>query len=230
MKEQKEYLLNLLTLLQDYIDDTGSEILPEGRFLDWPTKDDNEVVHAGLQALLILSFDAGAFLCDVIEEKSIAEKCREIIVKLKKHNPDAGNNKQANALKCLAGLDAPEKINDETLAVNPYDEVSTFYGYYVLEARAKAEDYQGALDLIRKYWGQGIASEAAFELLKFGFGEKNLDKICAEAHINNASSNRVLQKSGLKFIETFNYAGEMFNWYEIKKNDWIELQKITNET
>jgi len=151
--EQKEYLLNLLTLLQDYIDNTGSEILPEGRFLDWPTKDDNKVVHAGLQALLVWSFDAGAFLCDVIEEKSIAEKCREMIVKLKKHNPDAGNNKQANALKCLAGLDAPEKINDETLAVNPYDEVSTFYGYYVLEARAKAGDYQGALDLIRKYWG-----------------------------------------------------------------------------
>ena len=31
--------------------------------------------------------------------------------------------------------------------------MSTFYGYYVLEARAKAGDYQGCLDCIRDYWG-----------------------------------------------------------------------------
>jgi len=153
LKKQKEYLLNLLTLLQNYIDDSGSEILPGGRFLDWPTKGDDKVVHAGLQALLIWAFDAGAFLCDVIEEKNVADKCRAAVVKLKQHNPEAGENKQANALKSLAGLDSPQKINEEVLSVNPFSGVSTFYGYYVLEARAKAGDHQGALDLIRKYWG-----------------------------------------------------------------------------
>jgi len=151
--EQKEYLLNILDLLQNYVDNSGAEILPEARFLDWPTKGDDKVVHAGLQALLIWAFDAGAFLCDVIEEKNVSEKCRETIGKLKSQNPDAGKNKQANALKSLAGLDDPQKINDEVLAVNPYAEISTFYGYYVLEARAKAGDYKGTLDLIRKYWG-----------------------------------------------------------------------------
>jgi len=153
LKEQKEYLLILLNSLQNYVDDSGSEILPEGRFLDWPTKSDGKVVHAGLQALLIWAFDAGALLCDIIEEKNVAGKCREIIEKLKSQNPNAGKNKQANALKSLAGLDDPKKINDDVLAVNPYNEISTFYGYYVLEARAKAGDYKGTLDLIRKYWG-----------------------------------------------------------------------------
>ncbi len=31
--------------------------------------------------------------------------------------------------------------------------MSTFYGYYMLEARAKAGDRQGALDALRSYWG-----------------------------------------------------------------------------
>ncbi len=153
LKKQKEYLLNLLTLLENCIDDSGSEILPEARFLDWPTKGDDKAVHAGLQALLIWAFDSGAYLCDILEEKNVADKCRAAVGKLKHQNPDAGENKQANALKSLAELDSPQKINEKVLAVNPYNGVSTFYGYYVLEARAKAGDYQGALDLIRKYWG-----------------------------------------------------------------------------
>ena len=31
--------------------------------------------------------------------------------------------------------------------------MSTFYGYYMLEARARAGDVQGALDALRTYWG-----------------------------------------------------------------------------
>jgi hypothetical protein len=31
--------------------------------------------------------------------------------------------------------------------------MSTFYGYYMLKARAQAGDYQGAIDNIREYWG-----------------------------------------------------------------------------
>ena len=29
----------------------------------------------------------------------------------------------------------------------------TFYGYFILKARAQAGDYQGAMDNIREYWG-----------------------------------------------------------------------------
>ncbi len=153
LKKQKEYLTALLNVLQNCIDDDGNEILPEGRFLDWPTKGNDKVVHAGLQALLIWAFDSGAYLCKILKEKDEEEKCRKAINKLKKQNPDAEKNKQANALKSIANLGHPEKINDEILAVNPFNDVSTYYGYYVLEARAKAGDYQGAMDLIKRYWG-----------------------------------------------------------------------------
>jgi hypothetical protein len=39
------------------------------------------------------------------------------------------------------------------MAVDGPKRMSTFYGYYVLQARAMAGDYRGAVDCIRQYWG-----------------------------------------------------------------------------
>jgi hypothetical protein len=39
------------------------------------------------------------------------------------------------------------------MAVDGAKRMSTFYGYYVLQARAKAGDIRGALDCVREYWG-----------------------------------------------------------------------------
>lgn len=46
------------------------------------------------------------------------------------------------------GADQPRHIGRESL-----QGLSTFYGYYVLQARAAAGDYQGCLDVIRRFWG-----------------------------------------------------------------------------
>jgi len=84
-------------------------------------------------------------------------------------------------------------------------------GYYDLGYRLK-----------RKYWGKGIATEAALESLKYGFTVLNLEKICAAAQIENIPSNKILKKVGLKYTETFEFEGEKCNWYEIEKSDWQE--------
>ena len=39
------------------------------------------------------------------------------------------------------------------LAKEGVHKMSTFYGYYMLKARAKAGDYKGAIDNMRQYWG-----------------------------------------------------------------------------
>ena len=44
------------------------------------------------------------------------------------------------------------------------------------------------------------ATETAIESLKYGFDQLNLNEICAGAHIENAASNKILQKVGLKKI------------------------------
>lgn len=74
--------------------------------------------------------------------------------------------------------------------------------------------------LRKKFWGQGIATEAALESLNYGFGTMGLKEIYAGAHIDNVASNKVLQKVGLKFIETFEFDGDPHHWYGIAKNEW----------
>jgi ribosomal-protein-alanine N-acetyltransferase len=90
--------------------------------------------------------------------------------------------------------------------------------------RTEFNYYDLGYRLRKKYWGNGIASETAIESLKYGFEKLNLKEIGAAADINHIASNRILQKIGLKFIETFNYDGVTHNWYNIGKTDWTELK------
>lgn len=76
--------------------------------------------------------------------------------------------------------------------------------------------------LIRKYWGQGIAAESASVSLNYGFEILKLSEIYAATHIENATSNKILSKLGLIFIETFKYDGEEHNWYKIEETEWTK--------
>ena len=44
-------------------------------------------------------------------------------------------------------------MNAEVLSVDGAKRMSTFYGYYMLQARAAAGDFKNTLDVIRQYWG-----------------------------------------------------------------------------
>jgi len=49
------------------------------------------------------------------------------------------------------------------------------------------------------YWGQGLATEAARAVLRYGFEEKQLARIIASADTPNVASVRVLEKAGMRF-------------------------------
>jgi RimJ/RimL family protein N-acetyltransferase len=51
--------------------------------------------------------------------------------------------------------------------------------------------------LHKNFWGQGYATEAARELLKFGFNELDLHRIEAGCAVDNIASVRVLEKCGM---------------------------------
>lgn len=53
--------------------------------------------------------------------------------------------------------------------------------------------------LLRKYWGQGYATEAASASLSVGFEELKLPKVIGRAAAANSSSLRVLEKVGMRF-------------------------------
>ncbi len=153
LKQQKVYLGALLRQLSTKIDPDGKEILDGTRFLDWPSSENILAIHAGLQSLMVMTFQAGVELCTILGDVETVKICSLSLTKLKKHTPEMSGSKQAAALLALAEIVSPEKTNSEILARDSVHKMSTYYGYYMLLARAKAGDFQGAIDNIRQYWG-----------------------------------------------------------------------------
>lgn len=153
LSNNQEYIFDLLRILQTKIDENGKEELDGNRFLDWPTSPNKEAIHAGLQSMMVMTFNAGAEIADILDKPALAVEYRQTVDLLKQHVPDPNSNKSGGALMALSGLVDPGEMNKNLLAVDPLSGVSTFYGFYVLQARALAGDYQGAMDVIRNYWG-----------------------------------------------------------------------------
>ena len=153
LKEQQRYLTDLLNLLLTKVDATGKEKLEGGRFLDWPSSPNAAGVDAGLQALMVLALQAGAEMSDVLGDASLAKKCAATAALMKKQLPDHNHLKQAAALLALADMMPAKTADQATISVGGAKNFSTFYGYYMLQAQAKAGNYQGAIDNIREFWG-----------------------------------------------------------------------------
>ncbi|MDR1595106.1 MAG: alpha-L-rhamnosidase [Prevotellaceae bacterium] len=155
LKEQQKYLTDLLNILFTKVDaTTGQEKLDGGgRFLDWPSSPNVKGIDAGLQALMVMAFEAGAEMCAVLGDKSLANKCSATVDLLKKYVPDHNQLKQAAALLALADMLPAKEADDKTISVGGAKNFSTFYGYYMLQAQAKAGNYQTAIDNISKFWG-----------------------------------------------------------------------------
>lgn len=75
--------------------------------------------------------------------------------------------------------------------------------------------------LIKRYWGQGIATETAIASVKYAFEKLDVDEIFAMTESENHSSQRILQKVGLRYVETFNHDGIQHNWFEISRRDYL---------
>lgn len=93
----------------------------------------------------------------------------------------------------------------------------------VKETRNQQSNYYDVgYRLIQKYWGQGYATESALASLNYGFGEMNLETICAAAQAENMASNKVLQKCGLKLINQYFENDVLENWYQITQAQWLD--------
>ncbi len=152
MKEQKTYLSALLSKFCSMVDEKGKEKLDGNRFLDWPSSGDKTAVDAGYQGLLLMTLKAGAEMCDAIGEIETKNLCLAKAKLMSNVSFQNVQSKQAASLLSLAGLMTPESAND-VLSAGGSENVSTFYGFYMLRAKARAADYSGALNLIREYWG-----------------------------------------------------------------------------
>lgn len=74
--------------------------------------------------------------------------------------------------------------------------------------------------LIKNYWGKGIATETAFASLEYAFSKLNAKEVYAMAECENTGSNKILNKIGLTFIETFDLDGIKNSWYKIDRKEF----------
>jgi len=75
---------------------------------------------------------------------------------------------------------------------------------------------------IPRYWGKGYATESSLVALDYGFKELKIDTIYGAALVDNIGSNKVLQKIGLKFVNTFEFEDGFAHWYELKNADYAK--------
>lgn len=74
--------------------------------------------------------------------------------------------------------------------------------------------------LAKKYWGLGIATEAAEASLRFGFEQLNLERIVAVAYPQNIASRRVMEKLGMKYVREGFYYGADMVYYQILRTEF----------
>jgi hypothetical protein len=153
LRDQHEALEVLIDHLINHIDDSGREVLGGHRFLDAVVFRNKEAIAEGLQALLVLGLKMAMLIFEELEDHVNLEKCTRTLELLMNGVYRLLSYKQVVSLQVLAGLIEPDKANDSCLAIEPFQGISPWYGYYVLEARARAGDYGGCLNLIREYWG-----------------------------------------------------------------------------
>ena len=168
LEQQREYLLGLLELFHKRVDEKGFE-LSGGDFLDWPSEENEPAQKAGVQALMMMTMKSAAELCDILGETAMAERCRDCHARMASVAdqvseeyykvalaPGEPGSKQGTSLMVLADMIDAKKANEEVIKVEGARGFSTFYGYYMLQAMAKAGDYAGAMKFISEFWGAMI--------------------------------------------------------------------------
>ncbi len=167
--EQKEYLRGLLTHVLSSINGDSEAYQGGMRFIDWPSYDNPDVVHAGLQALSVMALEAGAEMTSLIGEGDLSAKCSAVAKTLRTNVPDPVGNSQAAALLCIAGMLDPQ-IASSIIIENGPSKLTSFMGYYILEALSRGGRYEEAMTFISKYWGLMLELGATTFWEDFNYG------------------------------------------------------------
>lgn len=72
----------------------------------------------------------------------------------------------------------------------------------------------------KHYRNRGYTTKAAKGLINFLFENTNVELLNAIVLLQNASSNRVIQKSGFNFIEEIEIENQKYNHYTLHKSEW----------
>ncbi len=122
-------------------------------FCEWSSAE-TEDEDAGFYSMLVIGLEAGAELLHILKENpELAAECSCLAADIKKKTFTDVKNKQVAAILALSGICDPKKMCTDIIKPGGAKGLSTFWGYYVLNALAENNDMCFALDIIDKYWG-----------------------------------------------------------------------------
>lgn len=167
----RDYIVGLTKQVADIVDEEGKEHLTGVRFLDWPTADNAKVIDSGLHSLIIMAMNAMHELGEMTGDAELSTEANKALSRINKTTVEDLGNSQAAALRVLAGQTDDAVNSADVIVNNGPDDFSTFYGYYMLEALAKAGKYAEAQDIMSKYWGAMLDLGATSFWEDFTYGD-----------------------------------------------------------
>jgi hypothetical protein len=172
-------LQGLLARMDRDVDAAGLFVNPGAQelFVDWAPMFDRDTPEArrAIQFEYLLAFADGAELLERLGEPALAARYRERSEQMRRAAEEKlldaatgtyGSLWQANAMAVVSGAASAERgraIYARVLSEvgsEKMQQVTPFYGYYVMEALARLGHTRQALDWMRLYWG-GMLDEGA---------------------------------------------------------------------
>ncbi len=131
----------------------------------------------------------------------------------------------------------PRETVEEIVARSLTTFESGGYGFFAMELRDRAgeligfcghrrDDAEDQIELLYgihpTYWGEGLAAEAANEVLRFGFEACEFDRVVAATDTPNQQSVRVLQKLGMTFDCRREFHGLDTVFFSMTRSEFLE--------
>jgi RimJ/RimL family protein N-acetyltransferase len=94
-------------------------------------------------------------------------------------------------------------------------DTGAFVGWFSLKYIPRTVEVEVGYRLLHEAWGRGFATEGASELVRYGLDDLGLHRIVGLTHRDNAASQRVLQKAGLRAAGWGRYYGQRLRVFAI---------------
>lgn len=127
---------------------------------------------------------------------------------------------------------ALEEINIESERVYTWGfvlkENGTLIGSGGLVLKEKEDLYELGYNLMKKYWNQGIATEAAKGIVQFAINELNVNKLFACHAKENPASGEVMKKVGFTYTKDGSYTSfDGKRTFITSEYQFLNKQKLT---
>ena len=152
LESQKDYIFDMTNHIMSMINPDGTHNV-EAIFTEWNSHE-TPWEKAGFQAILAIGIDSAGKLCKLLANDDLSSRCEVVSALVKKNVYPYEGNKQIAAMLVLADMVDAKIICDDVIKPGDAKGISTFWGYYSLQALAKSGDFDSALSIIKGFWGK----------------------------------------------------------------------------